>query len=307
MASHLSCQRASTFGTGNWYQWQEDNSEKVLRSLKTICLHKKPIYYKRIDTDTLQAMIEFEERANYRYYIVLALEDGNKTISNMKYHNIVEICKTECSLMFGDWSRSSNEAEERFLTRINRRNQIPIESESKAPEDYWGDWSSDESTFSPQIKPIAESQKVENLEDNDDEYYVNWSKNPGTLTPGPEDKKGRILSSLNLPEASPPSYEASNKMDPQMIALSQLTLILQNTIPQQCHSVRSRPVALNILPKAVYRAQHLDQSDTNISKDAKEADRQLLMKSLCEIVEKAKSLGYKGSEILDMVQVIVQK
>lgn len=201
-------------------------------------------------------------------------------------------------------------------------------------------------------------------DDSEDEYYTRWSKDPGTLTPGPDDKldgppSKRTLQSLSAlqqqeqQEEWDEEYDQSynplftvpsvpNLMDAHTAALSELTHMLQNTLPQQRTANRPFVVPpmtqINPLPKAVSRLK-TNMEDLNISSEkeptegnssnskkvlpgaypesgnqtpnividskSKEAGRGLFMKSLSALIGAARLLGYEGKDILEMVQEIV--
>lgn len=122
-------------------------------------------------------------------------------------------------------------------------------------------------------------------DDSEDEYYTRWSKDPGTLTPGPGDAEeegpsqprtsGRILQPLSaltdernqeeIDEEYDQSYNplftvpsVPNLMDAHTAALSELTQMLQTSLPQHRSNNASRPFVqpmtqINPLPKAVSR------------------------------------------------------
>lgn len=149
----------------------------------------------------------------------------------------------------------------------------------EAPDDYWGDWSSDEgSSREPkeQARPHPLRGDLKDSEDSEDEYYTRWSKDPGTLTPGLDEERagGRILQPASalrhdrnqdeLDEEYDQSYNplftvpsVPNLMDAHTAALSELTHMLQNTLPGSQQSMRSNRVqqqqSINPLPKAVSR------------------------------------------------------
>lgn len=161
--------------------------------------------------------------------------------------------------------------------------------DKNAPEDYWGDWSSDEEGSSRDSQKEVTNHhghplgcEVKDSDDSEDEYYTRWSKDPGTLTPGPDDEAeeqdqkqpgGRILShpSALQQEEYDEEYDQSynplftvpsvpNLMDAHSAALSELTHMLQNSLPgQPPHAVRAsnkfvQPMTqINPLPKAVSR------------------------------------------------------
>lgn len=130
------------------------------------------------------------------------------------------------------------------------------------------------------------SADLKDSDDSEDEYYTRWSKDPGTLTPGPDDEEeqisrsqqpgGRILQPIsasrdqNELDEEYEEYDQSynplftvpsvpNLMDAHTAALSELTNILQSSLPQQQQQqLRSRPFVqpmtqINPLPKAVSR------------------------------------------------------
>jgi hypothetical protein len=201
---------------------------------------------------------------------------------------------------------------------------------------------------------------LKDSEDSDDEYYTRWSKDPGTLTPGPDDKLDdppskrtlKTLSALQQQEQQEEwdeEYDQSynplftvpsvpNLMDAHTVALSELTHMLQNTLPQQRTANRPfvvQPMTqINPLPKAVSRLKS-NMEDLSVSSEeepsessqkvfpgaypesgaetpgividskSKEAGRGLFMKSLSALIGAARLLGYEGKDILEMVQEIV--
>lgn len=118
-------------------------------------------------------------------------------------------------------------------------------------------------------------------------------------------------------------------MDAHTAALSELTQILQTSIPQPRGSTSTRPTVINPLPKAAMArlAPQMEslqvaercpgaypESGTQTPGDKieqtqyyREAGRQLFMKSLSALIHAAKLLGYEGKDILEMVQEIVNK
>lgn len=215
---------------------------------------------------------------------------------------------------------------------------------------------------------------MKDSDDSEDEYYTRWSKDPGTLTPGPGDAEeegasqsrtsGRILqplSALNdernqeeIDEEYDQSYNplftvpsVPNLMDAHTAALSELTQMLQTSLPQHRNINANRPFVqpmtqINPLPKAVSRLRsgiedvsigeeeedNSDAHDTNNKFPGaypesgtqsparkpsnprevnKEAGRGLFMKSLSALIGAARLLGYEGKDILEMVEEIVNR
>jgi hypothetical protein len=122
-----------------------------------------------------------------------------------------------------------------------------------------------------------------------------------------------------------------NLMDAHTAALSELTHMLQNTLPQQRTANRPfvvQPMTqINPLPKAVSRLKS-NMEDLSVSSEepkvpgaypesgtqtpgividskSKEVGRGLFMKSLSALIGAARLLGYEGKDILEMVQEIV--
>lgn len=114
-----------------------------------------------------------------------------------------------------------------------------------------------------------------------------------------------------------------NLMDAHTAALSELTNMLQNSLPGQQATKRPVTQGINPLPKAVSRLRIHDESKKLIpgaypesgaqspvsnkmtEQENKEAGRGLFMKSLSALIGAARLLGYEGKDILDMVQEIV--
>ncbi|KAF1802718.1 hypothetical protein V8B55DRAFT_1378545 [Mucor lusitanicus] len=284
-------------------QWQEDNCPSMIESLWSNQgsvadeLYQKPVYYKRMDADTLHAIIEFAEKDSHHFVVILLLEDGSGDISDIKYYNTKELTEEEWLDIFTNWSRTIEDAERIFLTKVTRNKKTftagtpdSTKESKEAPEDYWGDWSSDEGSCRSQKsgnprRPHPLSADLRDSDDSEDEYYTRWSKDPGTLTPGPGDAEeegpsqprtsGRILQPLSaltdernqeeIDEEYDQSYNplftvpsVPNLMDAHTAALSELTQMLQTSLPQHRSNNASRPFVqpmtqINPLPKAVSR------------------------------------------------------
>lgn len=348
ISSQLLRQRVRLLGPGEnnpeeWdkvVQWQEDNCPSMIESLWSNKgsvadeLYQKPVYYKRMDADTLHAIIEFAEKDSHHFAVILLLEDGLGDISDIKYNNTKELTEEEWLDIFTNWSRTIEDAERVFLTKVTRNKKVftagtpdvrfiwvfipslfikklniqSTKENKEAPEDYWGDWSSDEDSCRSQKsgnprRPHPLSADLKDSDDSEDEYYTRWSKDPGTLTPGPGDEEeqatqsgtnGRILqplSALNeernqeeLDEEYDQSYNplftvpsVPNLMDAHTAALSELTQMLQTSLPQQRNNA-NRPFVqpmtqINPLPKAVSRLRS-GIEDVSIGDEEEEQQQQ---------------------------------
>ncbi|RCH80651.1 hypothetical protein CU098_002588, partial [Rhizopus stolonifer] len=349
-------------------QWQQDNCPAMIEALSDSAadkIYQNPVYYKRLDADTLHAIVEFAEKDAHHFVVVLTLEEGSGDMSDLKYYNTKELTDEEWRDVFENWSRTIEDAERIFLIKVTRNKRVftagtpdSTKGTKEAPEDYWGDWSTDEESSDPnktkKTKKLIFSMDPKNS-DSEDEYYTRWSKDPGTLTPGPEEKEkeeqekpqGRFLHALQdlnqqeLDEEYDQSYNplftvpsVPDLMDAHTAALSELTQILQNSIPQQQQSrTASRPFVvhsmtqINPLPKAVSRLKNTmedlslsepqnvpgaypesgTQSPSQPDLKNKEIGRGLFMKSLSALIGAARLLGYESNDILEMVQEVVNK
>lgn len=107
-------------------QWQQDNCPRMIESLWSQGgsvadeLYQKPVYYKRLDANTLHAVIEFAEHDTKHFVVVLLLEDGSGDISDVRYYNTKELSEAEWLDIFENWSRSIEDAERIFLTKVTR-------------------------------------------------------------------------------------------------------------------------------------------------------------------------------------------
>jgi len=107
-------------------QWQDDNCPSMIESLWSNQgsvadeLYQKPVYYKRMDADTLHAIIEFAEKDSHHFVVILLLEDGVGDISDIKYYNTKELTEEEWLDIFTNWSRTIEDAERIFLTKVTR-------------------------------------------------------------------------------------------------------------------------------------------------------------------------------------------
>ncbi|KAI8993130.1 hypothetical protein BDB01DRAFT_902710 [Pilobolus umbonatus] len=356
-------------------QWQEDNCPAMIESLWASGgsvadeFYQRPVYYKRVDAETLEAIIEFAEKNTQHYAVILVLEEGSGDISDIKYHNTKEYTEKEWLDIFENWSRALEDAERIYLTKVTRhRSKFQTGSHEggrskEVLDDYWGEWSSDEGSSrdsrSGGQRPHPLRDDLKESDDSEDDYYSRWSKNPGTLTPGLDEmqpKSGRVLQPLSalrqeditLQQEMDEEYDQSynplftvpsvpNLIDAHTAALSELTQMLQTSLPQQPRS--QVPSQINPLPKAVSRLRS-NMEDLNINSEEsssdskkilpgaypesgthtplkdnpidlnnvkKEEGRGLFMKSLEALIGAARLMGYEGKDILEMVRDIVNK
>ncbi|KAF7726242.1 hypothetical protein EC973_008952 [Apophysomyces ossiformis] len=330
-------------------QWQKDSCPDVIETLWTgdgntvDDLYQSTVYYKRLDAETLHALVEFAHRDGKHFVVVLALEQGAEDISELKYHNTREYSDKEWE-QIRTWPQTHEEAERIFLTKVTQlhRSHLTATPEStksnrEAPSGYWGDWSSDEEESDQKDKKkdkekaIADQANVE--EDSEEEYYARWSRDPGTLTPpqmNPEEQQ-------EMEEEYDQSYNplftvpsVPNLMDAHTAALAELTQVLQTSLPG---NATQGAISSDPLPKVISRTRELDESrtctipgaypetpqqtvedlktivrasDSGWDHQKKEAGRILLKKSLSALVGAGKLLGYEGSDILDMVREIIE-
>lgn len=114
----------------NAVQWQQDNCPNMIESLWSSGgsvadeLYQKPVYYKRMDADTLHAIIEFAELDTHHYVVILILEEGSGDISDIKYYNTKELTEQEWMDIFENWSRTIEDAERIFLTKVTRNKRV---------------------------------------------------------------------------------------------------------------------------------------------------------------------------------------
>jgi hypothetical protein len=130
IASQLLRQRAHFLGSDKAVQWQEDNCPAMIESLWSSGgsvadeLYQKPVYYRRMDADTLHAVIEFAESNGHHFVVVLLLEDGSGDISDIKYYNTKELTEEEWMDIFENWSRTIEDAERIYLTKVTRNKRV---------------------------------------------------------------------------------------------------------------------------------------------------------------------------------------
>ncbi|KAI7902949.1 uncharacterized protein BX663DRAFT_472564 [Cokeromyces recurvatus] len=318
-------------------QWQQDDCAQQIETLfsdpaSADTIYQAPIYYKRKDVETLEAVLEFVPRS----IIVLILEDGSGDISDIKYHNTKRVTEEEWLDIFENWSRTLEDAERIFLTRVTRTKQPKkiFTMADKSPEDYWGDWSSDEGSLQTkntiyQRNPTGDNNNstIKESDDSEDDYYTRWSQDPGTLTPNETPK--RVLKSMDalqhstsqltmnqeLEEEYDQSYNplftvpsVPNLMDAHTAALSELTHMLQASLPQQQQQQQQQKEEEED-QQQFPGAYPLSGTQSPVAQDPllKEAGRSLFMKSLSALISAARLLGYDRQDILNMVQEIVNK
>ncbi|ORZ00205.1 hypothetical protein BCR43DRAFT_452077 [Syncephalastrum racemosum] len=215
LSSKLLCERIRYLLTSDdqWdtvIQWQQDDCPYVIETAWDTPdeLYQNQVYYRRLDRETLQCVVEFCHQSKKHYAVVLMLEEEEE----LKYHNTREFSEAEWKSLTESWSTSLEHAERKFMHHLTHHHQNTDISSSnsnnkkeasanksdtdptrEAPEDYWGDWSSDEDEQEASLKRTSK-KKFDNDTDSeasssdDDEYYTRWSLDPpGVLTPGPND------------------------------------------------------------------------------------------------------------------------
>ncbi|KAI8146722.1 hypothetical protein BJV82DRAFT_643293 [Fennellomyces sp. T-0311] len=244
IGSNLLCQRLRFLGPNNsnedpdeWnhvVQWQQDDCPQVIEKLWSgndqDKLYQNPVYYKRLDAETLHCMVEFAYQHKTHYAVVMALEDGNGDISELKYQNTKSFGELEWQVIKRTWPDSLEQAEREFVSKIAHPPQVALSSPSPevTPDGYWGDWSSDEEEDRPmQIKPRINGDRKphSDREDSDDDYYARWSQNPGTLTPGIGEEpveKPIVQNGVGARMLQP--YTAFQDLDPQYKEIEKLEI-----------------------------------------------------------------------------------
>lgn len=111
-------------------QWQQDDCPAMIESLWSSGgsvadeIYHKPVYYKRIDADTLHAVVEFAEKDTHHYIVILSLEEGSGEMSDLKYYNTKELSEPEWIDLFENWSRTIEDAERVFLSKVTRHKRV---------------------------------------------------------------------------------------------------------------------------------------------------------------------------------------
>ncbi|RUS29859.1 hypothetical protein BC938DRAFT_480145 [Jimgerdemannia flammicorona] len=225
IASHILQQRllylnpSPTASPSAWdaaLQWQPDGSAEAIRTLWNEEnegqdeLLQADLRYRRLDIETMHAMVEFAHGADgVRYVVVMLLEEGGE-VQEWRYHNTREVGREEWEgEVAREWRMTMEEAERRFVLGVaakrssangtangkkaekakrisNNGNSIPNQP---APEGYWGAWSDDENPARHRTKSTT-NPAVKNDSDADsdgDDYWDQFAAAPGTLTPGPND------------------------------------------------------------------------------------------------------------------------
>ncbi|CAO3652023.1 unnamed protein product [Cunninghamella echinulata] len=194
----------------------------------------------------------------------------------LKYQNTKQISMEEWKEIQSNWSDSLEEAERLFLIKVTENTKHQKEELSSAnkdaPDDYWGDWSSDEDEIKKSDQDFLKQQKnkdgskeieddEEEEQDSEDDYYARWSENPGTLTPSLNETKR--IEQEELQEEYDQSYNplytvpsVPNLVDTHTAALQELTEILQTSLPtsttKRSMSSSLRPLQpINPLPKTM--------------------------------------------------------
>ncbi|SAM09319.1 hypothetical protein [Absidia glauca] len=258
-------------------QWQTDACPEQIEHLwqhspkptttTTTTLHddvyQNPVFYKRFDADTLHVVIPFNQQDDQIYLVILVLEQGDdeegggeaQEEPELKYQNTKQVSLEEWQDIQSTWSDSLEEAERLFLATTDQK---------EAPDDYWGEWSSDEDAAAGTAKSPGNLKDNDDdddeQEDSEDDYYARWSENPGTLTPGIDDdassKKPRE-EQQEWEEEYDQSYNplftvpsVPNLVDAHTSALQELTTMLQTSLPTRSNAITSTSI-VDPLPKAV--------------------------------------------------------
>ncbi|KAI9288979.1 hypothetical protein BC943DRAFT_334305 [Umbelopsis sp. AD052] len=302
-------------------QWQKDESPKaidIIWSGHEEDLFQSKIYYKRSDAETIYAMVEFASQDDKHFVVVVAKEDDAEE-QEWKYHNTKIIDNTEWTdVIQKEWDTRIEDAERRFLQNLTKHNEDQKKKRKEkhhkkngkgavkrspsgedqqgrlAPDDYWGDWSSENP--SQEVSGESEVSSDADSEDSEDVYYNNWSNHPVENESHSDDDMGtehvaqgqsREMRSPSLfkqldfnHNAGSPSlmeqeeiqeeYDNShnplftvpsvpNLMDMHTSALHELTSILNTTI--QPGEGKSRAINMNPLPKVMYQRQMTDDAD----------------------------------------------
>ncbi|KAI9313715.1 hypothetical protein BX666DRAFT_1863959 [Dichotomocladium elegans] len=318
-------------------QWQTDDCPDVIESEWDAQdggpLYRSPVYYKRLDAETLHCMLEFAAVRGKRYAVVLVLEEGAGDISDLKYHNTKSFSDAEWRKdIAGTWSESLEQAERDFM--------VPASPEARstggghgheAPDGYWGDWTSSEGEDTQENsimgskrggherKPPASGTEGEE-DDSEDEYYTRWSHNPGTITPG-LDEKQQHRHSQEIQEEYDTSFNplytvpsVPDLMGLHTSALQELTQMLHSSLPNPTGSKPTIP-SVDPVPKIIRSRENslpgafpLDDNQQTTSRPVSyghDAGRMLLEKSLRALVGVARMVGIQGSEVLDIVKQIL--
>ncbi|KAI9489432.1 hypothetical protein BDB00DRAFT_770651 [Zychaea mexicana] len=270
--------------SGQWnsvVQWQEDDCPQVIETLwsgdQQDKLYQNPVYYKRLDAETLHAMVEFAYQDKTHYAVVLTLEEGGGDISELKYHNTKAFSELEWQVVKKSWPESLEQAEREFVNKITHHppSTAAALSSPKAPDDYWGGgWSSsedegdDENDGPVQIRSRLSGEKKrahsDKGNDSEDEYYARWSQNPGTLTPGINEQPPPEIERLETQEEYDNSYNplytvpsVPDLMDAHHTALAELTQMLHDSLPSgQKRGASTAPVKIDPIPKIVRSRQN---------------------------------------------------
>ncbi|KAI7879366.1 hypothetical protein K492DRAFT_208318 [Lichtheimia hyalospora FSU 10163] len=185
----------------NLIQWQKDDCQKIIETEWSSHdqLYRNPVYYKRLDAETLHCMVEFAAINHRRYAVVLILEEGATDISELKYHNTKAFSEEDWKTnVVKTWSESLEHAERDYMVPPSPE-PVATANGHEAPDGYWGSWSSDEEDDleikgtrghghgDNKTSTSMDDKEEEESQDSEEEYYARWSQDPGTLTPGPTD------------------------------------------------------------------------------------------------------------------------
>lgn len=99
-------------------QWQKDDCQNIIETEWSTHdqLYRNPVYYKRLDAETLHCMVEFAAVNQRRYAVVLTLEEGATDISELKYHNTKAFSEDDWNTnIVKTWSESLEHAERDYM------------------------------------------------------------------------------------------------------------------------------------------------------------------------------------------------
>lgn len=106
-------------GWNSVIQWQEDDCPEVIDTCWSPNmqdkLYQQPVYYKRLDAETLNCVVEFAVRDKMHYAVMLVLEPDTADTSDLKYHNTRAYSQSEWKDIVHSWSRSLEHAEREFV------------------------------------------------------------------------------------------------------------------------------------------------------------------------------------------------
>lgn len=126
LSSKLLCERIRYLLTSDdqWdtvIQWQEDDCPYVIETAWDTPdeLYQNQVYYRRLDRETLQCVVEFCHQSKKHYAVVLMLEEEEE----LKYHNTRAFSEAEWRSLTDSWSTSLEHAERKFMHHLTHHPQ----------------------------------------------------------------------------------------------------------------------------------------------------------------------------------------